>query len=527
MYKLLTTNSNFLPIMYECMESIGDSLDLKEMLERFLTTIMQTTGAKSAMAFQKENLAKIIAINEKDFLFDIKSLHLQTSNEYFEVISYLENKFILAIVYEKIICLIAYEDSKYHIDTLGTIFLSYTKKINSSINACHMVFEYKDVKDRLELAIQGANDGLWDWDIITNKVFFSPRWKSMLGYEDDEIPNQFEEWTSRVHPDDLEKALENIDSYILGKIDKFENIHRLKHKDGHWVWILDRGKAYFKNGKAIRMVGFHTDISNQKQLETQLELKVIEEIEKNKQKDHMLQQQSGLAQMGEMISMIAHQWRQPLASIASIAVTMKLKIALSKFDLTTQNGIDEFLKYINNEVDDVENLVQMLTNTIDDFRNFYKPDKEFAYTTIDSPIKKVLSILKPQLEQENIILNIEYLSTKNTNIYENEMVQVFLNILKNSLDNFQEKKTENPTINIKTEDIIGKVIVSICDNGGGINEDIISFIFDPYFSTKKNKNGTGLGLYMSKTIVEQHHQGKLSAINKSDGICFYTILEQK
>lgn len=526
MYKQLPINSNLLPIIYECMESIGDSLDVKEMLEKFLTTIVQTTQAKSAIAFQKKNLVKIIAIHEKDFSFDIESLDLETSKEYFEVISYLENKSILVIVYEKIICLINYEDSTYNIDTLGTIFLSYAKKINSSIDACNILFEYKYVKDRLELAIQGANDGLWDWDIITNKVFFSARWKNMLGYEDDELQNTFEEWTSRVHPDDLKKALENIDSYILGKIDKFENIHRLKHKDGHWVWILDRGKVQFRDGKAIRMVGFHTDISNQKQLETQLELKVLEEIEKNKQKDHMLQQQSGLAQMGEMISMIAHQWRQPLASIASIAVTMKLKIALSKFDLTTQNGIDEFLSYVNNEVDDIENLVQMLTNTIDDFRNFYKPDKEFIYTTIDSPIKKVLSILKPQLEQESIILNIEYLSTKNTNIYENEMVQVFLNIIKNSLDNFKEKQTNNPTINIKTEDIIGKVIVSICDNGGGISEDIRALIFDPYFSTKNNKNGTGLGLYMSKTIIEQHHQGKISAINKSNGVCFYIILDK-
>ena len=349
----------------------------------------------------------------------------------------------------------------------------------------------------------------------------------MLGYEEDEIKNEYDEWFSRIHPDDLQNVLKDIDDYIMGKVDKFENIHRLKHKDGHWVWILDRGKAQFQDGKAIRMVGFHTDISNQKLLETQLEIKVFEEIEKNKQKDLILQQQSGLAQMGEMISMIAHQWRQPLASIASIAVTMKLKIALSKFDLTTKNGTDSFLAYVGNELDDIENLVQMLTTTIDDFRNFYKQDKEFVQTTIDSPIQKVLSILKPQIEQENIVINIEYASTKKTKIYENEMVQVFLNILKNSLDNFEEKRIQNPIINIKTEDIIGKVIVSICDNGGGISEDIRNFIFDPYFSTKNNKNGTGLGLYMSKTIVEQHHQGKISAINKEHGVCFYIILDNK
>jgi signal transduction histidine kinase len=82
-------------------------------------------------------------------------------------------------------------------------------------------------------------------------------------------------------------------------------------------------------------------------------------------------------------------------------------------------------------------------------------------------------------------------------------------------------------LNIKTEDIFGKVIVSICDNGGGISDDIIGFIFDPYFSTKDNKNGTGLGLYMSKTIIEQHHKGKLSVQNKSDGVCFHIILDKQ
>ncbi len=522
-----TISNELLPIAYECMASIGNSLELYEMLGEFLATIIRTTKADSGVIFQRDDFSKIFAFSEKVCCFDKNSLQIDTHKEYFEVIVAKNNSATLLVCYEKIVCCICYQSCSYDINSFGTILLSYAKKINSSINACNIVFEYKNAKDRFELAILGANDGLWDWDRTTNKVFLSPRWKTMLGYEEDEIKNEYDEWFSRIHPDDLQNVLKDIDDYIMGKVDKFENIHRLKHKDGHWVWILDRGKAQFQDGKAIRMVGFHTDISNQKLLETQLEIKVFEEIEKNKQKDLILQQQSGLAQMGEMISMIAHQWRQPLASIASIAVTMKLKIALSKFDLTTKNGTDSFLAYVGNELDDIENLVQMLTTTIDDFRNFYKQDKEFVQTTIDSPIQKVLSILKPQIEQENIVINIEYASTKKTKIYENEMVQVFLNILKNSLDNFEEKRIQNPIINIKTEDIIGKVIVSICDNGGGISEDIRNFIFDPYFSTKNNKNGTGLGLYMSKTIVEQHHQGKISAINKEHGVCFYIILDNK
>lgn len=382
-------------------------------------------------------------------------------------------------------------------------------------------------QELFELITEVTQDGLWDWDIVNDTVFFSSKWKSMLGYSDDEIENSFNEWLKRIHPEDVDATMEHVTNYINGAIEQFENIHRLQHKDGHWIWVLDRGKAHFADGKAVRMVGFHTDITQQKDLEYQLELKVQSEIEKNKQKDDMLKQQSGLAQMGEMISMIAHQWRQPLASIASIAVTIKIKIALSKFDVSHPEGISDFMNYINEEIGDIENLVQMLTTTIDDFRNFYKPDKEVSYITIDLPIKKVLSILKPQIEQENVEITLEYLSQKEHDIYENEMLQVFLNIIKNSLDNFKEKNIENPKIHIKTEDIFGKVIVSICDNGGGISEDIVDFIFDPYFSTKDNKNGTGLGLYMSKIIIEQHHKGKLSVQNKSDGVCFHVILDKQ
>ncbi len=395
------------------------------------------------------------------------------------------------------------------------------------MNEDQLIDKYTSDRELLELITEATQDGLWDWDVTNNNVFFSTHWKKMIGYEDDEIENNFNEWLKRVHPDDVEKAMECVENYVNGRIDTYENVHRLQHKDGHWVWVLDRGKGKFVNGKVIRMVGFHTDITEQKDLEYQLELKVHDEIEKNKQKDDMLKQQSGLAQMGEMISMIAHQWRQPLASIASIAVTIKIKMALASFDTSNQKGLDEFMEYLNTEIDDIENLVQMLTSTIDDFRNFYKPDKEVAHITIESPIKKVLSILKPQIEQQIVEVSLEYLSTRTIDIYENEILQVILNIVKNALDNFKERDTQNPRIHIKTEDIFGKVIVSICDNGGGISEDIIGFIFDPYFSTKDNKNGTGLGLYMSKTIIEQHHKGKLSVQNKNDGVCFHIILEKQ
>ncbi len=131
--------------------------------------------------------------------------------------------------------------------------------------------QLKSIKEQLEYAVNGSRDGLWDWNIETNEVYFSPRWKEMLGYKNDELPNLFESWENNVHPDDLEKAKRDI-SYsqqMPGRL--YELVHRLRHKNGSWVWILSRAQTIFnEEGKAIRMVGFHTDITKQKNLEQEL-----------------------------------------------------------------------------------------------------------------------------------------------------------------------------------------------------------------------------------------------------------------
>lgn len=129
----------------------------------------------------------------------------------------------------------------------------------------------QQLKERMELALLGSNDGIWDWNMLDNSVYFSPRWKEMLGYEDDELPNVLSSWEGNLHPDDIEETWADAHKNINGETEYYENIHRLRHKDGHWVWIHDRGKAFYdESGKAIRMIGTHTDITEQK--ENQLKL---------------------------------------------------------------------------------------------------------------------------------------------------------------------------------------------------------------------------------------------------------------
>ncbi len=239
---------------------------------------------------------------------------------------------------------------------------------------------------------------------------------------------------------------------------------------------------------------------------TTLEQKVRDEVSKNREKDKQMMQQSRLAQMGEMISMIAHQWRQPLSAISSTSSAINLKAKLNKLDIeTTIELSDRITKYS-----------QHLSLTIDDFREFFRVNKLKKETTYTEILKSVLSIMETSIINKNITLIKKINSTTVFNTYPNEIKQVVLNLIKNAEDVLVEKEVPNPIITIETIDNI--LIVS--DNGGGISEDILEKIFDPYFSTKRQKDGTGLGLYMSKKIIEDHCGGKLGVTNSKNGAVF-------
>ncbi len=246
------------------------------------------------------------------------------------------------------------------------------------------------------------------------------------------------------------------------------------------------------------------------ELNNSLEHRVKVEVNKNRAKQAQMIHQARLAQMGEMISMIAHQWRQPLSAISATSSDINLKSQLEKLDSATAIELS----------DNISNYAQHLSSTIDDFRDFFKPTKEKRETTYCELIDSVLSIIKISITNKNIALvnNAECNNTLNT--YPNELKQVILNLIKNAEDVLLEKKAEMPSIKIETYEDESYCTLSISDNGGGIDPDIIENIFNPYFSTKKQKDGTGLGLYMSKTIIEEHCSGKLNVYNNNIGAVF-------
>ncbi len=250
------------------------------------------------------------------------------------------------------------------------------------------------------------------------------------------------------------------------------------------------------------------------ELNTTLEERVKDEVQKNREKDQQLLQQSRLASMGEMLSMIAHQWRQPLQAISTTVQGMSLKISLGKFDE----------KLFTCKLNDVSNYAQHLSQTINDFRDFFKKSKEKREITLEEIIEKVLGIIRVSIENKNITLNTDFESDVKISTYPNELMQVLLNLVKNAEDSVLESECASPRIEIKTYADDKGVYLHVRDNGGGIAKEHMGHIFDPYFSTKSKKDGTGLGLYMSKKIIEEHCAGILRVENDEEGALFTLFL---
>ncbi len=252
-----------------------------------------------------------------------------------------------------------------------------------------------------------------------------------------------------------------------------------------------------------------------KLLNNSLKDKVKDEIQKNKEKETMMLHQSRLAQMGEMISMIAHQWRQPLNNLSILNQTIILKYKTNKLN----SDVMEYFKLNSSKQ------INNMSDTIDDFRNFFKPEKEKIEFYINNVIVDTISIIKPILKQNKITL-VNHCTENKYKIlgYPNELGQGIINILNNAKDALIDNQIETKEIIISTNQIENNIILKIQDNAGGISENIIEKIFDPYFSTKDDKNGTGLGLYMTKIIIENHMSGEIKVSNIDNGAMFEITL---
>ena len=233
-------------------------------------------------------------------------------------------------------------------------------------------------------------------------------------------------------------------------------------------------------------------------------------VEALREKEQLLIQQSRLAAMGEMIGNIAHQWRQPLNLLGLTAQQLLLLYDLGEFDRAI------LAENVQKEME----IIQHMSQTIDDFRDYFQPDKEKCDFKVREVVANTLSLLSGSLQGLHIGVEIIAQDDPIIHGYPNEFAQVLLNIVINAKDILMEREIEHPKVTITTFSAGGSAVVTVADNGGGIPEEVVGKVFDPYFTTKGPQRGTGVGLFMSKNIIEKNMGGKLSVRNLDDGAEF-------
>ncbi len=386
--------------------------------------------------------------------------------------------------------------------------------------------EEKLKKNELQLAEAQhiANLGSWEYDIRGNSFFLSEELFRICGLDMKIFRPTFKGILRLIHPDDLGMFKASIETAYRSR-HPFSLYHRIVRPNGTVRMFHSRGKVVADSeGTPLRIIGTAQDVTARKKAEEALkrkhqelkhlnrvlEKRVDEEVVKNRQKDYMLIQQGRQAAMGEMIGNIAHQWRQPLTTVALLIQNLHETYSFGEFTK----------EFMDKTIEQVLQVIQHMSRTIDDFRCFFKPDKDKVVFLPGDVIRKTISFVEPSMKYQNIFLRLEAEENLSVTGYPNEYAQVLLNILSNARDAFVERNIAVPEIVIKAFGKKSKTVVTISDNAGGIPEEIMDKIFEPYFTTKALGKGTGVGLYMSKTIIEKHMEGKLSARNIPGGAEF-------
>lgn len=384
--------------------------------------------------------------------------------------------------------------------------LEYNKTLNERV---------KRATSDLENAQHLANVGSWIFNPRTNNLEWSRQAYKIFEISQEVKSDLFDLFLELVHPEDLEYVLSNYYGSLEDKKGR-EIKHRLLLKDGRVKHIIDKYEhKYDANDRLIGSYGIVQDITEHVLLEQELE-----------KRDLDLMHKSRLAQMGEMLSMISHQWRQPLATISAKQIAIVTALELEKYDLEEKSQREEFLLFLRKNLDLIGEHLQNLSQIISNFSNFYQPHKDPKISSINGVIQNAFHMVKERFLSKDISVRLGLNSYLDVEVYDNEFMQVILNILFNAKEQCLEKKIKHPLIEVVSYDKDDFVYVEISDNGGGIDNAIMQNVFDPYVSTKLEKNGSGLGLYMSKSIIEKHHHGEIYASNTKEGAKFTIKLKR-
>ncbi len=353
------------------------------------------------------------------------------------------------------------------------------------------------------------NDEQWSISTVSRSV------EKLLGYRDSEFISHDVVYAKCIYEEDLGRVTQEVEDAISSHSYFFQHKpYRLITKEKKIKWVNDYTIIVRdeESDEITHFIGYLTDITALVELNDELEKKVALGISRLRERDELLAQQSKLAAMGEMIGAIAHQWRQPLNEIG---------IAIQNLKYDYEDGLID-KEFLESFIEKNKEIIRFMSATIDDFRNFYRLDKTKELFDVKEAINSTLSLQMAQLVNHNITVSVSGESFE-VNGRKNEFLQVILNVIDNAKDALLQKGIKNAKITI----VLEENVVKICDNAGGIPEGILDRIFEPYFTTKEQGKGTGIGLYMSKMIIEENMGGQLSVVNTKIGAEFRMDFNEK
>lgn len=376
--------------------------------------------------------------------------------------------------------------------------------------------ELEGSRNFLDRIINSISDPVFVKDSAHRWILLNDAYCEFMGYRREELLGKTD---SDFFPKEEADVFYEKDEVLLGLQEENMNEEEFTDRNGVIHTILTKKSLYVDGKKNKFIVGIISDITERKKLETELKImnqglgeRVWEEVNKNREKDLILIKQSRQAAMGEMIRNIAHQWRQPLNALGITVQNIRERQKFGKLD---EGYVDQAVK---KSVD----LIQFMSKTIDDFRDFFKSDREMTLFSVKDALFRAISIVEASMK--NNLIELEFHLEKDVSAigYPNEYSQVVLNILSNAKDELMANVVAKPRVRVTLREELGRSELLIWNNGGVIPDEIIGRVFDPYFTTKEG--GTGIGLYMSKMIVEKNMNGKISVRNLDGGVEFRVLL---
>lgn len=365
--------------------------------------------------------------------------------------------------------------------------------------------ELLNSKDRLQKAQKIAKLGSWHLDIGENQLYWSDEIYRIFEINPQRFGASYEAFLQLIHPEDRETVNQAyLDS--LKHQEPYSIDHRLMMPDGRVKYVHEECVSQFDvKGRAICSEGTVHDITEQVLLQ-----------QENVRKQEMLYQQAKMAQMGEMLNAIAHQWKQPLAQINSILIDMDGRFESGDFDR----------RYFDGRLDRIEELTTYMSDTIEEFRTYFHPNKQKTLFTTTEVVEMALALYSPVLSASRIAVVTGELKPYWIEGYKQELAQALLVLLGNACDALDEEKIGKPTIEISTEEKGERIVLSVRNNGMPIPPELLNRIFEPYFSTKEHQGGTGIGLYMAKMIIEKSMGGALQVTSSDQSTTFSITIDK-